>query len=61
MIAGTPSELATSYDTATIGEQNGQWRYVTVLAASGQMPVFLPEGTSRWPMSDLEGAGHSQN
>lgn len=43
VMAGMPNILAVNYDTANANGRSGQWRYDTLLAASGQAQV-LPRG-----------------
>ena len=60
VIAGTPNILATNYDTANAGGRNGQWRYDTVLAVSGQPQLLLPGASSRRKWLEFTGSDWTQ-
>ena len=60
VIAGTPNILVTNYDTANAGGRNGQWRYDTALAVSGQPQLLLPGATSRRKWLEFTGSDWTQ-
>jgi hypothetical protein len=60
VIAGSPDILATNYDTANTSGRSGQWRYDTLLAASGQVQVLAPEATTGRRWLEFTGTSWSQ-
>lgn len=60
VIAGSPDILATNYDTANASGRSGQWRYDTLLAASGQPQVLAPGATSGRRWLEFTGTSWSQ-
>ncbi|MBK6487011.1 MAG: S8/S53 family peptidase [Gemmatimonadetes bacterium] len=60
VIAGTPNILAVNYDTANASGRSGQWRFDTLLAASGSVQVLAPNGTTRRRWLEFTGTSWSQ-
>lgn len=60
VIPGLPDIVAVNYDTANANGRVGQWRYDTLLAASGTPQVLAPGAVSRRRWLEFAGTSWSQ-
>jgi Subtilase family len=60
VIPGLPDIVAVNYDTANANGRAGQWRYDTLLAASGAPQVLAPGAVSRRRWLEFSGTSWNQ-